>query len=114
MPLARYDVETRSDFVVVRRDPEFADYDNPEGNIIGERFYIRATNALGYAWVWGWHEDKMQLEMDYEFLAPPVEFWEPGRPVYGSWAYQAEGQEHEDIELEKKLGGFEQHFGFSF
>ncbi len=105
IPSARYDVEVAYDIVVVRRDPEYAEYDNPEGEILGERYYMRATNALGYAWVWGWHQTPEELELDYEFLAPPVEFWREGRPVYGSWAYQVEGIEQEDIAMEKKLDG---------
>ena len=90
--LSKWAVEVRSDSVVVGCDPEMADMGNPRGEIIRERFYMRASNDHGDAFVWGSFKTPEEVEEAYTLLAPPVELWEPSYPVYGSQAYVDYGE----------------------
>lgn len=90
-----------SDLAVVGYNPEAADMDCPNGEIIGEVFYLRATNARGDAQEFGSYRSLAAAEAAIPF-APPVFLWTPGRPVYGSSAYVAYGQD-DDIESERRL-----------
>ena len=96
-----------SDFAVVGHNPEAADLSRPNGEIIRERFYMRASNAHGDAFVWGWFETPEQLEAAYLLFAPPILFWAPTYPVYGSPAYEEYGQA-EEIAWELEMAGVEQ------
>lgn len=92
-PLAteRWSVFFCSDFVVVGHNSENADMSNPNGDIIRERYYIVAEDALGHRRTWGGYYETLEAaEAAYSLLAPPVEFWEDARPCYGSEAWTPE------------------------
>jgi hypothetical protein len=83
--------EERTDFVVVGHDGEYADMSNPNGEIIRERYFIQAEDALGHRRTWGGYYETLEAaEAAYSLLAPPVEFWEDARPCYGSEAWTPE------------------------
>lgn len=94
--------EIRSDLTVIGHNPEAADLDHPNGEVIGERFYMIATDAKGYTWTWGWHKSAEALERGFEFAAPPVEDWMPGHPRYGSLAFQESDQDAQDAADERR------------
>ena len=64
----------------------------PNGEIVAERFYMKASNDYGDCFVWGWYETPETLEALFPILAPPVMFWNPTYPTYGSPAYEDYGQ----------------------
>lgn len=91
-----------SDLAVIGHNPEAADMDHPNGEIIGERFYMIAEDADGYRWSWGWADSKERLELEFEFLAPPVSEWNESRPCYGSKAWEATDQDGQDAFAERR------------
>jgi hypothetical protein len=97
---ATWVIEVASDLAVVGYNPESADLDRPNGEIVGEVFYLRATNARGDAQEFGAFDTLDAAEASIPF-APPVFLWTPGRPVYGSSSYVAYGQD-DDIESERR------------
>lgn len=80
-----------SDLAVVGYNPEAADMDHPRGERIGEIFYLQATNDRGDRREFG-SFDSFDIAEDAIADAPPVHLWQPGRPVYGSRAYEAYGE----------------------
>lgn len=98
---ATWVIGVASDLAVVGYNPENADMDHPNGEIVGEVFYLRATNARGDAQEFGAYDSLEVAEAAVPF-APPVFLWSQGRPVYGSRAYAAYGQD-DDIESERRL-----------
>jgi len=103
--LTRWDVQIGSDYMVVGTDPENAWMDNPRGEIVGERFYMRASNAYGDCFRWGLFETLEQCEAAYVLFAPPAPLlWEATYPAYGSPAYEEYGAADE-IAWEKELDG---------
>jgi len=98
----KYVFEVASDLTVVGYDPERADLDCPNGEIIGERYYMMATTRDGATRVWGWHASPEKLERDFEFCAPAVDEWQEGRPRYGSRAFEAANQDFEDLQSEMR------------
>jgi hypothetical protein len=90
-----------SDFVVVGHNPENADMSNPRGEIVGERFYMQAEDALGHRRTYGGYYETLEAaEATYAFLTPAVEFWEETRPCYGSEAWTAD-VEADEVEMER-------------
>jgi len=110
----RWSFTTRSDLVVVGRNPEMADVTNPRGEVFGLLWFVVASNE---------HGDTRELAVvssgDPEAAAKvlatrlgarllnlcklPIGFdlWPEGRPVYGSDAYVEYGQA-DDLALEAR------------
>jgi hypothetical protein len=101
MTQTRWTIGVRSDLAVVRIDPEYADLDHPNGEIIGEVFYLVATNSRGDRRSFGRFDFEAEAEAAIPF-APSVCEWQQDRPEYGSVAYQQYGQADE-IESERRL-----------
>jgi hypothetical protein len=97
----KYSIEVRSDLVVVGFNPENADMDRPNGEVIGERFYMHAQDALGHAKVWGWFSSAEICERNFVNFAPAIEEWSDGRPGYGTPAWEAVGQNGLDADAER-------------
>jgi len=97
-----------SDVVVIGRDPEMADYDNPRGEVYGFCSYVRAIDKYGdtrilrvaterFDSVAIAKAEKVAAALNarlHRLCKLPVGFdaWEVGRPVYGSQAYIDHGQ----------------------
>lgn len=97
-----------SDIVVIGHDAEYADYDNPRGEIYGSASYVCAANEHGdtrLLHVATERFDSVALAKAEKVAAAltarleklgklPVGFdaWASGRPVYGSDAYVEYGQ----------------------
>lgn len=93
---------TRQDVVIVGRDYEAADYDNPEGWLYGTQDYVIVRNSNGdtYELAVEGNAEQMAERLNARwnnFKKLPVNFsaWSPGRPVYGSEAYIEYGQDEE-------------------
>jgi hypothetical protein len=88
----KWNFEVMEDIVCVRTDPEFADYDNPRGEIYGSLFYIRATNDRGERKVLSEPSFKTNDEAG-RFLhtlseySPNTKDWAAIQPMYGSDAF---------------------------
>jgi hypothetical protein len=93
--------EVRSDLAVVAYNPEMADLDFPNGEVIEERYYMVAVAEDGSTRQWGWFETVEQLEAEFVHVAPPTEDWQPSRPIYASRAWVSEGQDFEDLQSER-------------
>lgn len=108
MKSTRWNIEAVGVLVVVGQNWENADMDNPRGETIGERFYVRAETDLGFRRVWGGYYDTPEeaIAMFVQF-APSVELWEEVTPCYGSEAYGTNWREYEanQIDHEKKMAG---------
>jgi hypothetical protein len=102
----KYTFGVASDYVVVGHDPEFADFDNPRGEIIRERFFMVAEDAKGYRFAFGNEESEQNAEFVFVQFAPAVSEWNPIRPSYGSLAYIESEQGLSDLrdEMEFDLG----------
>jgi hypothetical protein len=92
--------EVRSDLAVVAYNPEMADLDCPNGEVIEERFYMLAVAEDGSTRQWGWFETVDELEVRFVHVAPPVEEWHDSRPIYGSPAWVYQDQDFEDLQSE--------------
>lgn len=109
----------RTDVAVVGTDPEFADYDNPRGEIFGFAGYVVAANEFGDTFehhvetVGRWEEaeliakceklaEALQARLD-KLGKLPVGFegWTQGRAVYGSVSWLTYGQD-EDVAWERR------------
>lgn len=103
--------------VVMKVDPEMADYDNPTGAIIGFAGQVCAEDERGNRWFYtvarGYDQAKVlkQAEIMAERLnirfrqgKLPVAFsqWVQGRPAYGSPAYEEYGAA-DDLVWEREL-----------
>jgi hypothetical protein len=88
----RWTISVSSDFVVVGHDPEYAEMDNPQGAIVGERFHLEATNEYGDRRVAGSFVTPEEAEAAIAHAAP-VAIWAESFPVYGSEAFVAYGEE---------------------
>jgi len=84
-------IQIASDIEVVGYDPEMADMDRPRGELLGEVFYLRATNEKGYRKVFGSYTNAAEAEAAIK-TAPPVYRWVDSRPEYGSFAYENGGE----------------------
>ena len=93
----RYSVGIGSEYRVVRWDPEYADMDHPNGEIVDEVFFAIAEDENGNRWSWGGANTLEQAEFEYLHFAPPVEFggWTEFYPVYGSKAWMQYGEADE-------------------
>lgn len=91
----RYTISVEVEFAVIRSDPEYAEMGNPNGDIIGDVFYLCAETADGARWVYGHYETAEAAMEGYLFTAPPVSEWLDSFPRYGSEAYQSGGARSE-------------------
>jgi hypothetical protein len=112
-PMKRtWTIDITSDICVVGFNPEMADMDHPNGEILGEVFYLRATSAWGSRREFGGYDSLAAAEQALELgLVPPVWLdWAEGRPEYGSPAYSAYG-EADDIARERRQAD-DEAYGF--
>ena len=104
--------------VVVGYDPEGADFDRPRGEVVGEVYYVVARSTEGRVFEHA-HSFKSHCGVDPEALAEKLasriaaasragrdldeQFWNEGRPEYGSLAYQRdeEGLVEQDRQAER-------------
>jgi hypothetical protein len=95
-----------SELAVVGHDPEYADMENPTGEIIRNRYFMVATTPEGRQYRWGWERSAVLAEAVFQMIAPPVSEWSLWRCVYGSLAYEQDNCELETLaeELETDLG----------
>jgi hypothetical protein len=102
----KYTFGIASDYVVVGHNPEMADFDNPRGEIVRERFYMVAEDAKGYRFGFGSEESEFAAEVAFQHFAPAVSEWAPLRPAYGSQAYIESNAGLSDLrdEMESDLG----------
>lgn len=105
-----------TDLVVIDRNPEMADYDNPRGDIVGHAAYVYAEDAAGNrrrVWISTARWESESLPRAEKVAAAltarlalgklPVSFsdWDDARPAYGSDAWQQYG-EADEIDLERR------------
>ena len=104
----KWTVGFASVLMVVGHNYENADLDNPRGEIVRERFFAQAEDALGYRRVWGgYYESPEAAEAAYLLFAPPVFLWDEIEPCYGSEAYARNWRYYEAMQIdhEKKMDG---------
>jgi hypothetical protein len=87
MAKSKFTFVVASEMVVVGTNPEFADFDNPRGEIIRERFFMVAEDSEGRQYRFGNAETEAGAEREFRYLAPAVSEWPYFRCVYGSTAY---------------------------
>jgi len=99
-----YSIE--SELAVVGHDPEYADMENPRGEIVRERFFMVATDEIGQQFRYGWEKSAERAEAVFQYVAPPVSEWSLWRCIYGSVAYERNGCESAQLmeEMEADLG----------
>jgi hypothetical protein len=102
----RWKFSVESDLAVVGHNPENADMSNPSGEIIQHRYFMVATDGLGYQKRYGYEKSPEAAELVFQLFAPPVSEWLDWRCVYGSFAYEIEGCEVAQLadEMEADLG----------
>lgn len=108
---APWAIGVTSDLVVVGYDPEMADYDNPRGAIIREKWFVvaesndgRRKNLVGVTF-----DDPVQAGFfanlytgwDPENFGDDV--WAEGRPAYGSTAWITSGADQDEIAWEHEM-----------
>lgn len=95
-----------SELAVVGHDPEYADMDNPNGEIIRHRYFMVATDSIGHQYRYGYERTEALAEAVFQQFAPPVSEWSLWRCIYGSIAYELEGCETAQLidEMENDLG----------
>ena len=95
-----------SELAVVGHDPEYADMDNPTGEIIRHRYFMVATDEIGHQYRYGYERTEALAEAVFQHFAPPVSEWSLWRCIYGSIAYELEGCETAQLidEMESDLG----------
>lgn len=116
-----------SDVVVMYTDPEFADYDNPRGNIYGYASYVVAVDKRGYRrrlHVCTEHcniGNRRAMEPAERMASAltnrlangklPVGWdnWDYYHPEYGSEAYIVSGEEDNLIQWEYEMDGMERY-----
>jgi len=106
-----FKVHARSDLAIIGRDAEYADMDNPNGNIYGEVWYIIVENGFGRRWR-SYRQFESQIQADHDasvaadFLANEKRLnpdnWFEIDPCYGSRAYEAMGIETQRAEEERR------------
>jgi hypothetical protein len=95
-----------SELAVVGHDPEYADMDNPTGEIVRHRYFMVATDEIGHQYRYGYERTEALAEAIFQHFAPPVSEWHLWRCIYGSIAYELEGCETAQLidEMESDLG----------
>lgn len=102
-----------SNIVVVHANPEYADMDNPRGNIYGERWFIVAENSKGRRWKHYTTFDsannaeriRSRIEKDYESgIRLKDLYWTEIDPAYGSEEYISQNTELHRLHQERLAG----------
>jgi hypothetical protein len=108
-----------ADIVVVGRDPEMADIDNPNGYRYGYSAYVVLEDQNGRRWIHSkkfvkrWEDDAMAAAAPFLHAVQVhldaggeirFEFWTETDPAYGSIAYQSQGTEQYRALLERQQG----------
>lgn len=86
-----WNVVVTDELRVVRYDPEMADMDHPNGEIVETRFYLQATNSHGDRRRIGCFVTEADAECYFWHAAPPVDDWDEDFPEFGSLAYEEYG-----------------------
>ena len=102
----KYTFYVDSEETVIGRDPEYADMDNPRGEIYAVRYFMVAATEAGRLYRWGWERTEAKAEEVFQLFAPAVSEWPLWRCVYGSEAYEQDDCERDQLrfELETDLG----------
>ena len=102
----KYTFYVDSEETVVGRDPEYADMDNPRGEIYAVRYFMVAATEAGRLYRWGWERTEAKAEQMFQLFAPAVSEWPLWRCMYGSEAYEQDDCERDTLrwELETDLG----------
>jgi hypothetical protein len=95
-----------SEETVTGQDAEFADMDNPRGELYETRYFMVAATEAGRLYRWGWERSEVKAEQVFQLFAPAASEWPLWRCVYGSEAYEQNDCERDQIrwELESELG----------
>ena len=109
MTQVRWTITVGSQLEVIGYNPENADLDCPNGEMIGERYFLLATNDHGDRRWFGTFETADEAAADVP-TAPEVEFWPATHPEYGSQAWAAYGED-DQIASEARMEEA-QAFGF--
>lgn len=99
-------ISVASNVEVVGYDPEYADFDNPRGELYRTRYFMVAANEYGEVRAWGSADSEEGIEFEFVQFAPPVAKWPVWRYTYGSQAYIDSGVEAQRLiyEMEEDLG----------
>lgn len=102
----KYTFHVDCEETIDRIDPEYADMDNPRGEVYATRYFMVATDEDGRQVRYGWERSEAKAEFVFQYFAPAVEEWPYFRCVYGSLAYEQNDCERDTIrwELETELG----------
>ena len=102
----KFTFSVESEFAVVGRNSEYADMDNPDGDIIAERFFMVATDAEGHQYRYGWEKTPEAAEFVFQNFAPEVFKWPLWRCEYMSIAWIKSGGDRDqlDREMEYDIG----------
>lgn len=100
-----YSVE--SELAVVGHDPEYADMENPRGEVVRERYFMVATDEIGQQFRFGWERSAALAEAVFQYVAPPVGEWHLWRCIYGSVAYERNNCELQQLadEMDEDFAG---------
>ncbi|MBZ5660049.1 MAG: hypothetical protein LAO08_06540 [Acidobacteriia bacterium] len=96
-----------SELAVVGHDPEYADMENPRGEVVRERYFMVGTTPNGRQYRFGWERTAALAEAAFQYLAPPVEQWSLWRCIYGSDAYVQDNCELQQLadEMDEDFAG---------
>lgn len=89
--MTRYSIDIASYFAVIGYDAEMADLDRPRGEIVRERFFLRATDGQGNRRAWGCFTSVENAETQIA-TAPAVFEWNSIEPAYGSPSFTRFGE----------------------
>jgi hypothetical protein len=115
-----------TDIIVIERNPEFADYSNPNGEVYGYRADVIAEAPDGSRWVyshksWTVRWEREAIEQAEPFRAKVAHslrngtplnaaHWDAIQPAYGSPAYQQGGYEADYARQERERALHEEGF----
>jgi hypothetical protein len=105
----KWQARVASELRVTGRNPEFADFDNPRGELVSEFYFIVLEDERGYrlrgpdvANEGSKLPAAIQRSLDKGFDPTTSAAFQPMDPAYGSEAYQIEGTELERAALERR------------
>ncbi len=106
-----YNIEVNSELRIVGSNPEFADWGNPNGDIIRAVYFVTATTPEGRIYRHFFEsEDLGQIERLAEAVRITTDWkptpgrWRIERSVYGSQAYIEDGEEKKWRDVELSVG----------
>ena len=103
--MAKWEIGVASEFVVVGQDFEMADYDNPRGEIVRERWYVLAQDAKGYRralpGLFDSADEAGFFARTLDEESPNADDWAEEPAMYGSEAYDESDQGRMDAWAER-------------